>query len=300
MKLSTTAAFSGQMGCCSLLKASTIFLGMIGLLNVPIMADFISEFDVTWSKDHVNVLNGGNSLQLKLDQASGSGFASKSSYLFGDIRMDIKLVPGDSAGTVTAYYFSSQSANRDELDFEFLGNVSGQPYVLQTNVFANGQGGREERIFLWFDPTAAFHTYSVLWTRNHIMFSVDSIPIRVFANNKALGVAYPSSQPMNVFSSIWNGDSWATRGGLEKINWNYAPFVASYQNFQADACVSSQSDPNQSCTASSKWGQSTTFQSLSSDQASRLKAVRQNYMVYDYCKDTQRYPTAPPECSHEA
>lgn len=59
--------------------------------------------------------------------------------------------------------------DRDELDFEFLGNRTGQPYTIQTNVYKSGIGGREMRHMLWFDPTQDFHTYSILWNTHRIV-----------------------------------------------------------------------------------------------------------------------------------
>lgn len=57
----------------------------------------------------------------------------------------------------------------EELDFEFLGNNVSETIILQTNVFANGTGGREQRFNLWFDPAADFHTYSIIWNSHQVM-----------------------------------------------------------------------------------------------------------------------------------
>ncbi|XP_057819035.2 xyloglucan endotransglucosylase protein 1-like [Cryptomeria japonica] len=263
-----------------------IFIHLMFLQHVS--ANFYSDFDITWGSDHAKILDNGQQLQLTLDQSSGSGIESKIEYLFANIDMQIELMPGNSAGTVTAYYLSSQGDKHDEIDFEFLGNLCGEPYIMHTNLFSQGQGNREQQFYLWFDPTADFHNYSLLWNPQQILFSVDGTPVRVFKNNEDLGVQYPKNQAMRIYSSLWNGDNWATRGGLVKIDWSKAPFVASYRNFIGQMCSSS-SD----CSLNSWYSEG----ALDSGEQQKLEWVRKNYMIYDYCLDAKRFPQGfPAEC----
>ncbi|KAJ4896855.1 putative xyloglucan endotransglucosylase/hydrolase protein 8 [Raphanus sativus] len=68
--------------------------------------------------------------------------------------MKLKLVGRYSAGVVTAYYMCSENGagtEKDEVDFEFLGNH--------------------------------YHTYSILWNNHQLVLFVDKVPIRVYKNS---------------------------------------------------------------------------------------------------------------------
>jgi len=66
---------------------------------------------------------------------------------------------------------SSEGPNHNEFDFEFLGNTTGEPYSVQTNVYVNGIGNREQRLNLWFDPTKDFHSYSIFWNQRQVVYA---------------------------------------------------------------------------------------------------------------------------------
>jgi len=55
--------------------------------------------------------SGQQVVMLSLDQHSGAaGFNSKEQYLYGEFSIEMKLIRGNSAGTVSCFYVSHQLA----------------------------------------------------------------------------------------------------------------------------------------------------------------------------------------------
>lgn len=138
--------------------------------------------------------------------------------------------------------------------------------------------------------TISLHFFKCICFR----LSVDGTPIREFKNMNTVGIPFPNNQPMRLYSSLWNADGWATRGGLVKTDWTKAPFTASFSNFNVNACIWLYGWSSCSSTYPQKaW----LTEDLDNSSQDRLKWVQKNYMVYDYCSDRKRFPHGfPPEC----
>lgn len=120
--------------------------------------------------------------------------------------------------------------------------------------------------------------------------------MREFKNTESNGVPYPKDQPMRIYSSLWNADNWATRGGLLKTDWSKAPFRAFYRNFNGNVCVWSAGSSSCSgkSTQASNHDASWQTQGLDATGRKKLRWVQKNHMVYNYCTDVKRFSEGVP------
>lgn len=265
--------------------------------NLPIVS-FDEAYSDLFGNDNLMVLRDGKSVHLSLDDRSGSGFISQDLYLHGFFSASIKLPADYTAGVVVAFYMSNGDMfekNHDEVDFEFLGNIRGKDWRIQTNVYGNGSTsiGREERYNLWFDPSEDFHTYSILWTDNHIIFYVDNVPIREIRRTEAMVGDFPS-KPMSLYATIWDGSNWATNGGKYKVNYKFAPYIAEFSDFVLHGCAVDPIEQSSKCDVASD--SIPIPNGITPDQRTKMGSFRKKHLTYSYCYDRMRYNTPPLEC----
>ncbi|XP_073305132.1 xyloglucan endotransglucosylase/hydrolase protein 3-like [Primulina huaijiensis] len=268
----------------------TIILGVLPMKSNGANNSFNHYYTYLWGNDHFWVNPQGNEVQLKLDKSSGAGFRSKSDFGSGSFHIKLKIPNKKTRGIITSFYLTSvpddgkPAGNHFELDFEFWGVDN----MLQTNVFDNDGGNREQRFHLWFDPSKDFHSYQIIWNSHQIVFTVDNIPIRVLKNNVAKGVAFPNKS-MHVEASVWN----ASFAG--PVTWSQAPFVAHYQDFSLDACSApAGSEDISPCLSQQYFWNKPEYWVLSASQRQQMDRYRKSYMYYDYCSSKT---TRKPECS---
>ncbi|KAL6144234.1 hypothetical protein ACLB2K_054929 [Fragaria x ananassa] len=229
-------------------------LPLVMMASIPASAKtFYEDFEQTYGDQRLQLLDNGQHFTLTQDKDSGAGFKSKNEYLFGRFDMDMKQAPGNSAVVFEL----------NEIDIEFLGNASGNPYTLPYQ---------------------------------RVQWLVDNSPIRIFKNFESeLGVPYPHSKPMRVYCSFWNADDWATQGGKVKADWSQGSKTVSYKNHNINACMSWQQD----CATSNKDPKSWQNYDLGEAGHDRLRWVQEKIRVSNYCADKGRFPEGlPRECMH--
>jgi hypothetical protein len=91
-------------------KPRALIITYNGSYHQPVL--LVELCSITFAqRSHVSnlLLTNARLFLLHLFICAAAGFGSKSKYLFGNIGMYIKLVPGYSAGTVTSFYVSDDS-----------------------------------------------------------------------------------------------------------------------------------------------------------------------------------------------
>lgn len=261
---------------------------------------FSKEFINSYGPDNLLVSDDELDVNLLLDCFSGCGFKSKLSYIHGFFSVSLQL-PANAytGGVLTSFYTSNAEVypgKQDEVLFQFLGRATGEEYVLQTNVYVNGSTntGREQRLRLWFDPSADYHNYSISWTSTNTIFYVDDIPIREFPNSSQLPGLYPN-KPTYLYSTIADASEWATGGGRYKVNYSDAPYIAAYSNFILNGCAKQNPDSQSPPTCAREFSRFIPSK-MTDKQRQSLQWVQHNFVTYDYCQDKKRYPNGLPEC----
>lgn len=119
--------------------------------------------------------------------------------MFGHVEVVMKAAPG--AGIVSSMVL--QSDDLDEVDLEWLGADSTQ---VQSNYFGKGQTTTYNRGAYHPNPDNqnSFHTYTVDFTADQIVWQIDGTTVRAMTPTSAESGQYPQT-PMQLKLGIWSG-----------------------------------------------------------------------------------------------
>jgi beta-glucanase (GH16 family) len=132
--------------------------------------------------------------------------------MFGHVDYVIQTAPG--TGIVSAAVM--QSDDLDEIDWEWLG---GDDTQAQSNYFGKGittTGYNRGAFHSAPNNHDSFHTYSVDWTADQIVWSIDGVTVRAMTQAEAVSGQYPQT-PMYIKVGIWAGGDPSNAAGT--IEW---------------------------------------------------------------------------------
>lgn len=118
--------------------------------------------------------------------------------MFGKVEITMKAAPG--VGIVSSSVL--QSDDLDEIDWEWIGGAGDQ---VQSNYFGKGQTTTYDRaaVHAVANTQGEWHTYTIDWTEQQIVWQVDGTTVRVLGANDAHG-QFPQT-PCKVKIGSWSG-----------------------------------------------------------------------------------------------
>lgn len=127
--------------------------------------------------------------------------------MFGHVDFVVRAAPGQ--GIVSSAVL--QSDDLDEIDWEWLG---GDDTQVQSNYFGKGQTTTYNRgaFHAASGNHDSFHTYSIDWTADQIVWSINGQTVRSLASSSSSQYPYPQT-PMVIKVGAWSGGDSANPPG---------------------------------------------------------------------------------------
>jgi beta-glucanase (GH16 family) len=135
--------------------------------------------------------------------------------MFGHVDYEIKAAPG--IGIVSSAVLQSDCL--DEIDWEWLGGDDAQ---VQSNYFGKGITSSYNRgaFHAANNNHDQFHTYSIDWTSEQIVWQIDGVTVRAMTYAEAETGQYPQT-PMRIKVGAWSGGDPSNPAGT--IQWAGGP-----------------------------------------------------------------------------
>jgi beta-glucanase (GH16 family) len=169
-------------------------------------SDFTSQSNVVYDTDgaHLTVAKSGDAPQLN----------SNWYIMFGHVEVVMKAAPG--AGIVSSVVL--QSDDLDEIDWEWLGATNAE---VQSNYFGKGQTTTYNRaaVHAASGSQDSFHTYTIDWTHERIVWQINGVTVRVLEEGDAHG-QFPQT-PCQLKLGAWSGGDSGNAQGT--IDWSQGP-----------------------------------------------------------------------------
>lgn len=174
-------------------------------LGTTLTTDFTKGVSTDWSLADGTIMSYDptEGAQFSIDTATTAPTISSEKYIFfGKVDVVMKACAGQ--GIVSSFILESDDL--DEIDWEWIGSVDTS---VETNFFGKGNTSTYNRATYAdvTDPVNTFHKYTIDWTSERIVWSINDDPVRtlLYSDPVALsGQNYPQT-PMRVKMGNWVG-----------------------------------------------------------------------------------------------